>query len=223
MVTNNFSLFLSMIIHTWATHLIETLNNLSFPSPGNVTSNSSLELPIGNGSLVYKLFLPSKTGFKFPNIFVYACTIVSMISLLTWKNSKHRSNSPHQLQLPFYLSRTFIRLDINIVVMDKTTGHGYLKMIGFETDWSALTAQIRTTGTLEDGRFGGGTDGGDCRAGGTRERHRRARGAHGATWSTRWEKVFQSETTTSWKKNFEFYMHFSMHTIFDLLQMQPFL
>ena len=69
---------------TCAFHLMLTRNTRSLPSPGSVTSSSIGSLPMGSGSLVYMLLRPSNTGLRLLKILPYACTIVSMMSLLTF-------------------------------------------------------------------------------------------------------------------------------------------
>lgn len=104
-------------------------------------------------------------------------------------NLKHREHLSHPLTprpLPFYLSRALVRLYVHIVMMDETSRHRDLKVVGLQADGTPLAAQVGATRALEDGRLGRGADGRQGRAGGARQRDGGARRTHGSARRARW-------------------------------------
>jgi hypothetical protein len=97
---------------THDTHLMDTLKMQSLPSPGSVTSSTTLSLPIGRGIAVYRFFLPSNTGFR---------------SLKIW-GFKVLDHVLHYF--PVHSPRAFLRFDVQFIVIDVNLGDVHFKEIG---------------------------------------------------------------------------------------------
>lgn len=108
---------------------------------------------------MYMFLFPSYPGCRSPKICILKCrTMVSTTSLSDTNSTCYRVRDPHKhlsAQVPVDPSRTFLGLDLDVIVIHVDLRDLHLEVVGEEPDGFPHRAKARTPRRLEQSGRGG--------------------------------------------------------------------